>query len=91
MDDTHYLHLPSYQETGRVPMQEPTTEFSLEAPGGEVQVRALCDRGRVQKVSLIPQPAYMALAGVTVNILPNGLQSTSRLYFDTPSLRMQTF
>ena len=83
MHDTHYLHLPSYQETGRVPMQEPTTEFSLEAPGGEVQVRALCDRGRVQKVSLIPQPAYMALAGVTVSILPIvGLQSTSRLYFD---------
>ena len=76
----HDLHLPSYQETGRIPMQEPTTEFSLEAPGGEVRVRALCDKGRVKKVSLIPQPAYMALAGVTVSFLPNvglpGLIST---------------
>ena len=47
-------------------MVEPYTEFSLEAPGGEVKVRAQCSNGRVDKVYLTPQPSYLAVADAMV-------------------------
>ena len=47
-------------------MVEPYTEFSLEAPGGEVKVRAQCSNGRGDKVYLTPQPSYLAVADAMV-------------------------
>jgi proline racemase len=37
-------------ETGILPMTEPETRLILEAPGGLVEVRALCGNGKVEKV-----------------------------------------
>lgn len=53
-------------ETGRVKMAEPVTEFSLEAPGGEVQVQAECSNGRVTKVSMTAFPCYVAVENAQV-------------------------
>ena len=47
-------------------MIEPQTSFALEAPGGKVEVTAHCSKGRVTKVSLTPQPAYVAVSNAQV-------------------------
>ena len=35
---------------GLLPMQEPITEFSLEAPGGLVQIKAHCKNGKAERI-----------------------------------------
>ncbi|MEL7044745.1 MAG: proline racemase family protein [Pseudomonadota bacterium] len=45
-------------ETGRVPMEEPQTRFTMEAPGGLVRVVADCDKGRVRRVTLRNMPSF---------------------------------
>lgn len=39
-------------ETGMIPMREPETRFTLEAPGGLVPIVAECSGGRVKRVKL---------------------------------------
>ena len=39
-------------ETGIVPMQEPKTEFKLEAPGGLVDVVAQCRNGKAERITV---------------------------------------
>ena len=48
-------------------MVEPVTEFSLEAPGGEVSVKAECRNGRVVNVSMTAFPCYVALQDAKVS------------------------
>ncbi|MEM8776801.1 MAG: proline racemase family protein, partial [Pseudomonadota bacterium] len=38
-------------ETGILPMQEPVTELTLEAPAGLIRVTADCENGKVKRVS----------------------------------------
>jgi len=47
-------------ETGMVEMHEPETTLRLEAPAGVVEVRAMCEDGRVQSVELINVPSFVA-------------------------------
>jgi proline racemase len=46
-------------ETGILPMQEPVTEFTLEAPAGLVRVRAECANGKVTRVTFRNVPAFV--------------------------------
>ncbi len=39
-------------DTGIIPMQEPITEFTLEAPGGLVPVKAYCKDGKAQSIEV---------------------------------------
>ncbi|RFP87152.1 hypothetical protein DZK27_12465 [Rhodobacteraceae bacterium 63075] len=39
-------------DSGMIAMQEPVTEFTLEAPGGLVKVRAECREGKAQRITL---------------------------------------
>lgn len=39
-------------DTGLVPMQEPVTEFKLEAPGGLVSVKAFCHQGKAEQIEI---------------------------------------
>jgi len=39
-------------DTGIVEMREPLTEFTLEAPGGVVRVRAECRHGKAESITL---------------------------------------
>ena len=46
-------------DSGLIPMQEPITEFMLEAPGGLVPVKAYCENGKAQSIevhNLPPMP-----------------------------------
>ncbi|HNH26404.1 MAG TPA: proline racemase family protein [Anaerolineales bacterium] len=45
-------------ETGMIPMQEPVTEFMLEAPAGLVGIRAECKDGKVTQVTFKNVPAF---------------------------------
>jgi proline racemase len=45
-------------ETGMVPMREPVTELTLEAPAGLIRVRAECRGGKVTHVSFRNVPAF---------------------------------
>jgi proline racemase len=45
-------------ETGMVPMREPVTELTLEAPAGLVRVRADCQGGKVTQVTFRNVPAF---------------------------------
>jgi len=70
-------------ETGIVPMQEPVTELTLEAPAGLIRVRAECARGKVTSVTFRNVPAFAVyldreievprLGTVTVDVAYGGM------------------
>jgi len=58
-------------DSGIVPMTEPVTKLTLEAPGGLVQVRADCKNGKAERISVqnvpsfaVQQDAVIELAGL---------------------------
>ncbi|HSG56984.1 MAG TPA: proline racemase family protein [Paracoccaceae bacterium] len=55
-------------ERGILPMQEPVTELTLEAPGGLVRVRADCRDGKVLRVHLRNLPSFVAQQGLSLTL-----------------------
>lgn len=55
-------------ETGRVPMQEPITEFKLESPAGLVSIRAACENGKVTSVTVENAPSFVTHLGATLKV-----------------------
>ena len=55
-------------ETGIVPMLEPRTEFTLEAPGGLVEVSADCRSGRAEGITIKNVPSFAVQLGATIQI-----------------------
>ena len=45
-------------ETGILPMVEPVTEFTMEAPAGLIRIRAECSNGKVNSVTFTNVPAF---------------------------------
>ena len=45
-------------DTGLIQMQEPVTEFNLEAPGGLVKVKAYCEQGKAQSIEINNLPSF---------------------------------
>ena len=70
-------------ETGMLPMREPVTELTLEAPAGLVRVRADCSNGKVQRITFQNVPAFAVyldarievpnLGAVTVDVAYGGM------------------
>jgi proline racemase len=70
-------------ETGIIPMVEPITELTLEAPAGLVKVRAACSGGKVSGVTFENVPAFAThldaiidvphLGSVTVDVAWGGM------------------
>ncbi len=70
-------------ETGMVPMTEPLTELTLEAPAGLIRVRADCRDGKVESVTFRNVPAFAThldrpievphLGTVTVDVAYGGM------------------
>lgn len=46
-------------DTGMIEMREPITEFTLEAPGGLVPVRAYCEDGKAQSIEVHNLPSFV--------------------------------
>ena len=55
-------------DTGIIPMQEPITKMTLEAPGGLVSVRAYCEDGKAKKIELENLPSFASLLDVYLDI-----------------------
>ncbi|MFC7596509.1 proline racemase family protein [Terrabacter sp. GCM10028922] len=55
-------------ETGMIPMQEPYTEFTLEAPAGLIGIRALCRGGKVLQVTFENVPAFAAHLDAVIDV-----------------------
>lgn len=55
-------------ETGMIPMQEPVTELTLEAPAGLIRVRAECANGKVKQVTFQNVPAFAAYLDARIEV-----------------------
>src|SRR5262245_7582047 len=55
-------------ETGMIPMQEPVTEFTLEAPAGLIAIRAECRNGKVKQVTFENVPAFCAYRDAVIDV-----------------------
>jgi proline racemase len=55
-------------ETGVLPMTEPVTELSLEAPAGLIRVRADCHHGKVTGVTFRNVPSFATHLGAMVEV-----------------------
>jgi proline racemase len=55
-------------ETGMLPMREPVTELTLEAPAGLIGVTAACRDGKVESVTFRNVPAFATHIGANVEV-----------------------
>lgn len=55
-------------ETGMISMQEPVTEFQLEAPAGLIGIRAECGNGKVTQVTFTNVPAFAAHLDAVIDV-----------------------
>lgn len=55
-------------ETGMIPMTEPVTELTLEAPAGLIRLRCECRDGKVTGVRFTNQPAFVYHLGSKVEV-----------------------
>ncbi len=55
-------------ETGMIPMQEPITEFVLEAPAGLIGITAECHQGKVTQVTFKNVPAFAAYLDEVIDV-----------------------
>jgi proline racemase len=55
-------------ETGMIPMQEPITEFQLEAPAGLIRIRAECRDSKVTQVTFENIPAFAAHLDAVIEV-----------------------
>lgn len=55
-------------ETGILPITEPVTELTLEAPAGLIRVRAACSDGKVTRVTFRNVPAFVLDLDVPIDV-----------------------
>ena len=55
-------------ETGILPMQEPVTYLTLQAPGGLIGIRAECAQGKVTKVTVENLPSFASQLYATLEV-----------------------
>jgi len=55
-------------ETGMLPMQEPVTRITLEAPAGLIRITAECRAGKVQAVTFRNVPAFTTHLDATIDV-----------------------
>ncbi len=55
-------------ESGILPMSEPVTKLTLEAPGGLVHARAECRRGKAERITIQNLPSFAGEQGRTIQV-----------------------
>ena len=55
-------------DCGILPMQEPETRFTLEAPGGLIEVVALCRDGKAERITVRNLPSFADKLGVALEV-----------------------
>ena len=67
-------------DAGIIPMQEPVTEFILEAPGGLVKVRAECRAGKAQRIYVQNLPSFAQKMDVPLEVAGLGTLTVDTAY-----------
>lgn len=65
---------------GIIPMQEPETHMTLEAPGGLVKVRAECKEGKAQRIFVQNLPSFADKIGVPLEVPGHGTITVDTAY-----------
>jgi len=80
-------------ETGIIPMQEPVTNLTLEAPGGLVRVKATCTDGKVRSIQVHNIPSFadklaapLEVEGLGTLTVDTAFGGDSFVIVDAPSL-----
>lgn len=55
-------------DAGIIPMQEPVTHLTLEAPAGLIEVSATCRNGKAESITLTNVPAFAPHIGATLEV-----------------------
>lgn len=55
-------------ECGVIPMQTPTTEFTLESPGGPIKISACCADGKAQSITFKNAPSFVEKLDAIVDV-----------------------
>jgi proline racemase len=67
-------------ETGILPMTEPETVLTLEAPGGLVEARCACRDGRVERVAIRNVPSFTGRLGAALEVPGLGTLTVDTAY-----------
>ena len=67
-------------DTGLVAMQEPVTEFMLEAPGGLVPVKAYCEDGKARSIEVNNLPSFADQLDVALEVEGLGTLTVDTAY-----------
>lgn len=67
-------------DSGIIPMQEPITEFILEAPGGLVPVKAYCQNAKAKSIEVHNVPSFADQLNVTLEISDIGTLTVDTAY-----------
>ncbi len=65
---------------GLIPMREPETHLTLEAPGGLVRVRAECRNGKVERIFVTNVPSFAAKLDQTLEVAGLGRLTVDTAY-----------
>lgn len=55
-------------ESGMIPMEEPITKFTLEAPGGLIHIQARCKNGKAEEITFLGTPSWLEKKDVVVDV-----------------------
>ena len=67
-------------DTGLITMQEPVTEFNLEAPGGLIKVKAYCSNGKAQSIKVNNVPSFADKLNVNLEVVGLGTLCVDTAY-----------
>ena len=67
-------------DTGIIPMQEPITRMTLEAPGGLVEVTAECRNGKAERIQVRNVPSFADKLGVALEVPGYGTLTVDTAY-----------
>jgi len=67
-------------DSGLIPMQEPLTEFILEAPGGLVPVKAYCENGKARSIEVHNVASFADQLGASLEVAGIGTLTVDTAY-----------
>ena len=67
-------------DSGVLPMREPVTEITLEAPGGLVRVRAECREGKAERIFVRNLPSFAERLGAELEVEGTGTLTVDTAY-----------
>jgi trans-L-3-hydroxyproline dehydratase len=67
-------------DTGIIPMTEPVTKLTLEAPAGLIEISAQCRNGKAESITLTNVPAFAQHLGATLTVEGHGTISVDTAF-----------